>query len=86
MKHTKGKLLSGDFLDSTMTFEIQGEFKLVSGDYFIVPEDHYYKIEKKHKEMYEALKRSQELLENLNSPHAEMVKSVNESLLKEIES
>ncbi len=52
MKHIKGGLLSGDFLENTMTFEIEGDFRLQAGNYIIVKEEEY-----KEPEMYEALKK-----------------------------
>ena len=41
MKHIKGELLTGDFVENTMTFEIEGEFTLQAGSYIIVREEEY---------------------------------------------
>jgi hypothetical protein len=51
MKHIKGKLITGDFHDKTMTFEIDGDFTLQAGNYFLIREEDY-----KIPEMYETLK------------------------------
>ena len=59
MKHLKGELLTGDFSDNTMTFEIEGDFILKHGNYIIVREEDY-----KAHEMYEALKNAIWIIEN----------------------
>jgi hypothetical protein len=84
MKHTKGKLIMGDFEEKTMTFEIDGEFTLQAGNYFLIREEDY-----KAPEMYEALKNTMAVLNqtftSLTEEQAELRTDL-KSLLKEIES
>lgn len=44
MKTQIGKLITGDFEENTMTFEIEGEMILQAGQYAIVPIDKYIKL------------------------------------------
>ena len=39
-----GKMITGDFSDNTMTFEIKGKMILCAGTYAIVPIDEYNKL------------------------------------------
>ena len=74
MKHIKAELITGDFLENTMTFEVEGDFTLQAGKYIIVKEQDY-----KAPEMYEALKKIRH--ETLSAGNYLLVKS----LLNEID-
>lgn len=40
----KAELLTGDFSENTMTFEIKGEMTLQAGDYVIFTKEEYEKL------------------------------------------
>jgi hypothetical protein len=42
--HFKGNLVTGDFQEKTMTFEIGGEMILRAGSYAIIPIDDYNEL------------------------------------------
>ena len=46
MKIIKAELITGDFENNTMTFEIEGEMILVAGKYIIIKEADYHKMRK----------------------------------------
>jgi hypothetical protein len=79
MKHTKGKLITGDFNEKTMTFEIEEDFTLQVGNYFLIREEDY-----KAPEMYDALKEIKIISKRLNLWIG--IDNIIDPLLKEIES
>lgn len=47
----KAELISGDFEDNTMTFEIKGEMLLKAGEYVIMTKDEYENLSSVGKQM-----------------------------------
>lgn len=46
MKTQIGDLVTGDFAEKTLTFEIEGDMEMQAGKYAIVPNDDYQKLSK----------------------------------------
>ncbi|KKK76035.1 hypothetical protein LCGC14_2867750 [marine sediment metagenome] len=85
MKHIKGELITGDFHEKTMTFEITGDFTLQVGNYFLIREEDY-----KAPEMYEALNEVNKFFREdhtfiKNTNETRKLWEVVQSALKEIE-
>ena len=62
----KAELISGDFEDNTITFEIEGEMTLRAGDYVILAKEEF---EKNENELIDLRRYCQEMEKTLHDPN-----------------